>query len=156
MKEAETDSKETMSKLVEAMGNDPAMPEEDRDLGTLLLNALDSLSLARFVLQKKDLGKSMIEKQQDYMEANSLIEDLLISVVTKQVTQQDVKRFCEDSNRTLDVTHNTEDLEVSSVLRRWRVSLMNRKQEVLKEVKKKMKQEKSLSENMKIRPSRYF
>ena len=156
MKEAETDSKETMSKLVEAMGNDPAMPEEDRDLGTLLLNALDSLSLARFVLQKKDLGKSMIEKQQDYMEANSLIEDLLISVVTKQVTQQDVKRFCEDSNRTLDVTHNTEDLEVSSVLRRWRVSLMNRKQEILKEVKKKKEQEKSLSENMKIRPSRYY
>ena len=36
MKDANTDSKETMSKLYEAMGNDPDVPEEDIDLGSLL------------------------------------------------------------------------------------------------------------------------
>ena len=85
MKDAKTDSKETMSKLYEAMGNDPAVPEEDKDLGSLLLNALESLIRGdRFVLQKGDLGKLMLEKQQDYMEASSLFEDLPIRVMAKQ------------------------------------------------------------------------
>ena len=53
MKEAETDSKETMSKLYEAMGNDPAVPEEDRDLGTLQMKALDSLSLASLCCKRR-------------------------------------------------------------------------------------------------------
>ena len=44
----------------------------------------------------------MLEKQQGYMEASSLLEDLPIRVVTKQVTLQDARRFCEDTNKTLD------------------------------------------------------
>ena len=44
----------------------------------------------------------MLEKQQDYMEASSILEDLFIKVVTKQVTPQDAKRFSEETNRTLD------------------------------------------------------
>ena len=47
-----------------------------------------------------------------------------------------------------NIRHETENLEVCSVLRRWRASLLNRKQEILKEEKKKEKQEKSLSEDM--------
>ena len=65
MKDAGTDSKEVMSKLYECMGNDPTLAEEDCDFGTLLLSTLDSLIRgARLVLQKKDLGKLMLEKQQ--------------------------------------------------------------------------------------------
>jgi len=74
MKDAKTDSK-----LYETMGNDPAVPEDDTDLGNLLLNALESLIRGdRFVLQKGDFGKLILEKQQDYMEASSILEDLFI------------------------------------------------------------------------------
>ena len=54
MKDASTDSKETMRKLYECLRNDPIVAEDDRDFGTLLLNTLDSLIReARFILQMK-------------------------------------------------------------------------------------------------------
>ena len=57
---------------------------------------------------------------------------------------------CVDTEDVESIKHNTEDLEVNSVLRRWRASLLNQKQEILKEEKKKEKQEKCLSENIKM------
>ena len=44
------------------------------------------------------------------------------------------------------IHHGTNDLEGSSALRNWRASLLNRKHEIIKEDKKREKQEKSLSE----------
>ena len=43
MKDASTDSKETMGKLHEFMGNDTNVDKDDRNYGNLLLNTLDSL-----------------------------------------------------------------------------------------------------------------
>ena len=64
MKDAETDSKEIISNLYESMGNDTTGAEDNLDFGTLLLSTLDSLiRSARFILQKKELGKLMLEKQ---------------------------------------------------------------------------------------------
>ena len=89
MKDASTESKETMGKLYEAMGNDFNVAEDDRDYGTLFLNTLDSwIRGARFIRQKKE---QRLEKQEDYMEGSSLLEDLSIRVVTEQVQQEDAK-----------------------------------------------------------------
>ena len=85
MKDALTDSKETMGKLYEFMGNDPNAAEDDRYYGTLLLNTLDSLIRgARYILQKKELGKQMLMKEEEFLEGSTLLEDLPIRVVWKQ------------------------------------------------------------------------
>ena len=101
--DSSAESKEIMGKLYECMGNDPQVAEDDRDYGTLLLSILDSLiSGARFILQEKELGKQMLEKKRRFMEGSSLLADLPIRVVTGQVTQENAKKFLENTNRALD------------------------------------------------------
>ena len=92
-----------ISKLVEILGNEVDVEEDDRDYSQILLNTLESwIKAARYVKQKKELGDQMMFRKKDFLEGSSLLEDLPIRVITGQVNPEDAKRLFERTNGAPD------------------------------------------------------
>ena len=85
------------------LGNDGEIAVDDRDVARIFNDLLESwIRGSKFIMKKEELGPEMVEKQSDFFQKSSEMEDLPILILSNQLELEAGKRICRDASTALD------------------------------------------------------